>query len=62
MILAPAIDRYLEWLCVAQDKSSSRDGGVARHFSWVDDWSISYPETTGYIVPTILERQEQPES
>jgi hypothetical protein len=50
-----AIDYSLQWLCVAQDKSASHDGGVARHYSWVDGWSTSYPETTGYIVPTILE-------
>jgi hypothetical protein len=27
---------------------------VARHFSLVDGWSTSYPETTGYIIPTVL--------
>ena len=44
------------WLCTAQDQTRSRDGGVARHFSLLDGWSSSYPETTGYIVPTFLER------
>jgi hypothetical protein len=28
---------------------------VARHYSLLDGWSDSYPETTGYIVPTMLE-------
>lgn len=44
-----------DWLCRAQDMSASADGGVARHYSLVDGWSASYPETTGYIVPTMIE-------
>ena len=27
---------------------------MARHFSLIDGWSTSYPETTGYIIPTLL--------
>lgn len=45
----------LSWLCRAQDQSLSRDGGVARHFSIITGWGASYPETTGYIVPTMLD-------
>jgi len=48
------IDQAVGWLCRAQDNSRSVDGGVARHYSLVDGWSSSYPETTGYIIPTIL--------
>ncbi|EWY41277.1 hypothetical protein N825_27355 [Skermanella stibiiresistens SB22] len=44
----------LDWLREAQDKSASRDGGVARHFSLLEGWAASYPETTGYIVPTLI--------
>ncbi len=33
----------------------SRDGGIAHHYSLVDGWSTSYPETTGYIIPTLIE-------
>jgi hypothetical protein len=44
-----------EWLCRAQDFSTSQDGGLARHYSLVDGWSASYPETTGYIIPTLIE-------
>lgn len=55
----PGIERALEeavgWLCRAQDRSASQDGGVARHFSLVTGWGASYPETTGYIVPTLLD-------
>src|SRR5579864_1214853 len=43
------------WLCRAQDRSASRDGGVARHYSLVEGWSNSYPETTGYIAETFLD-------
>jgi hypothetical protein len=44
----------LEWLLLAQRSSSTRDGGVARHFSLVNGWGASYPETSGYIVPTLI--------
>ena len=49
-----AIAAHVEWLAVAQDESPTQDGGVARHFSLLDGWGPSYPETTGYIVPTLL--------
>jgi len=42
------------WLGRAQDNSASRDGGLARHYSLDGGWSASYPETTGYAVPTML--------
>jgi uncharacterized protein YyaL (SSP411 family) len=45
----------LRWLCNAQDCSTSKDGGVAHDFSLINGWSASYPETTGYIVPTMIE-------
>ena len=54
----PAIDLALkesvEWLGRAQDNSTSYDGGVAREFSLLTGWNSSYPETTGYIIPTLL--------
>lgn len=49
-----AVAAHLEWLAQAQDESPTNDGGVARHFSLLDGWGASYPETTGYIVPTLL--------
>ena len=39
-------------LCRAQD--ASRDGGVAGRYALRSGWSSSYPETTGYIIPTFL--------
>ncbi|MEN3941430.1 hypothetical protein WJU23_09070 [Prosthecobacter sp. SYSU 5D2] len=50
-----AVEACLEWLLQAQEKSASGDGGVARHYSLVSGWGASYPETTGYIIPTILD-------
>jgi hypothetical protein len=54
----PGIERAMreaiDWLLRAQERSVSRDDGVARHFSLLTGWSSSYPETTGYIVPTLL--------
>ena len=54
----PGIDRSIDgaiaWLKLAQERSASADGGVARHYSLIDGWATSYPETTGYIIPTML--------
>lgn len=50
-----AIALIMDWLCRAQDHSATHDGGVARDFSLIDGWAASYPETTGYIVPTFLD-------
>jgi uncharacterized protein YyaL (SSP411 family) len=53
------------WLGRAQDCSASRDGGVAHSFDLRRGWAASYPETTGYIVPTLLgwaRAMERPEA
>jgi hypothetical protein len=51
-----AINAALDWLCRAQDGSRTADGGVARHYGLRDGWGASYPETTGYIVPTLIDQ------
>ncbi len=50
----------IQWLCRAQDAFD--DGGVARSYSLVYNpyfkrkgWIPSYPETTGYIIPTMFD-------
>jgi hypothetical protein len=48
------IDECVSWLARAQDFSTTADGGVARHYSLITGWGPSYPETTGYIIPTLL--------
>jgi hypothetical protein len=47
------IEECLEWLKRAQSCSLSR-GGVARDYTLGKGWSTSYPETTGYIIPTAI--------
>ncbi len=37
-----------------------RDGGVAGHFSLWRGWRSSYPETTGYLIPTFLKLAKEP--
>jgi hypothetical protein len=57
------LEALMQWLSLAQDRSRSADGGVARDYSLVNGWATSYPETTGYIVNTFLDyarRAEQP--
>jgi folate-dependent phosphoribosylglycinamide formyltransferase PurN len=41
-----------QWLARAQD--ATEDGGVSGRYSMRNGWSSSYPETTGYIIPTFL--------
>jgi len=45
----------IEWLKRSQDMSAYRDGGSARDFSLLRGWASSYPETSGYIVPTLID-------
>ena len=42
-----------EWLCHAQDMSG--DGGVIGRYRLDQGWTSSYPETTGYIIPTFIQ-------
>lgn len=49
----------IAWLGRAQDNSRTHDGGVARNYSLIEGWAASYPETTGYIVPTMLRYGEE---
>ena len=40
------------WLAAAQD--SQRDGGICGRYRLDRGWTSSYPETTGYAIPTLL--------
>ena len=46
----------IDWLCRAQDVRDGHPdaGGVSAGWSFEDGWLPSYPETTGYIVETML--------
>jgi hypothetical protein len=47
------LEATYRWLCQAQDAGA--DDGVCGIFDlWAGTWSESYPETTGYIIPTLL--------
>jgi uncharacterized protein YyaL (SSP411 family) len=57
---AHSLRAAIDWLCRAQDASG--DGGVARSYSLAYNaffgkhgWTPSYPETTGYIIPTMFD-------
>jgi len=58
----PGADRVvaaaLAWLARAQDRSITADGGFARDFSLIRGWASSYPETSGYLVPTLLDTDD----
>ena len=44
----------LDWICAAQD--ASQDDGVPHSYDLKQRrWLPSYPETTGYIIPTLLD-------
>jgi hypothetical protein len=54
------LDAVLAWICRAQD--GTPDAGVCRAYGLAWNayfggrgWQASYPETTGYIIPTLLE-------
>jgi len=47
------LEAALAWLCRAQD--ANKDGGVAGRYRLDTGWTASYPETTGYIVPTFFD-------
>jgi len=42
----------LAWLLRAQDLGE--DAGFCAIYSFAEGWMGSYPETTGYIIPTLL--------
>ncbi len=50
--LHAALDAVAGYLCIAQDHGSDQGMGS---FHLLDGWGSSYPETTGYIIPSLLE-------
>lgn len=57
---APHLQEAVDWVCRAQD--ATPDDGIARGYSVLYSpyfrrrgWQPSYPETTGYLIPTLLE-------
>jgi len=57
-----ALDKAAGWLMTA--RKANNDGGMGS-YHLVNKWSSSYPETTGYIIPTLIhysEKNNQPEA
>jgi len=50
--IAFQLEAAMRWLCTAQDQGA--DSGVAGSYTVLKGWARSYPETTGYIIPTFL--------
>ena len=50
------LEATIAWLCRAQDIRDAQPdrGGVSAGWSFEDGWLPSYPETSGYIVETLL--------
>ena len=47
------LEAAINWLKYAQD--INQGGGIAAGYSFEGGWLPSYPETTGYIIPTFLD-------
>lgn len=47
------LKKGIDWLIKAQ--KITRDGGVSSSFSLIFGWRPSYPETSGYIIPTFFD-------
>lgn len=50
--LEQSLQAAVDWLAYAQDVGG---GGVAAYYSFRNGWSAPYPETTGYIIPTVFD-------
>lgn len=44
------LDATMRWLA----RSQRSDGGFSASYSYLKGWSLPYPETTGYIIETVL--------
>ena len=47
------VHAILDWLARAQDAVPG--GGVSGYYTFASGWSAAYPETTGYIITTLIE-------
>ncbi len=48
--------KAIDWLLNA--KNTTQNGGISLGYSLISGWFSSYPETSGYIVPTLLDYYE----
>jgi len=50
------LDASISWLAHAQDVTST--GGCSGVYTFAKGWTAPYPETTGYIIPTLIKYGE----
>src|SRR5512134_3377654 len=50
------LDAAIQWICRAHDRCHGQ--GVSLGFSLLHGWLPPYPETTGYIIPTLFDYSE----
>lgn len=53
--LEKSLEGAIDWLI----KTKTKNGGSSAQFSLIKGWSKPYPETTGYIIPTLIKYQEK---
>jgi MoaA/NifB/PqqE/SkfB family radical SAM enzyme/predicted SAM-dependent methyltransferase len=52
------LQKAIDWLLTAFDAAEGR--GVSAIYDLIDKkWNVAYPETTGYIIPTLIEFSKQ---
>jgi rhamnogalacturonyl hydrolase YesR len=47
------LEKAIDWIVHAQNKTN--DGGISSSFSLILGWGASYPETSGYLIPTLFD-------
>ena len=53
LAIRPHLEEAVSWILTAREQS--RDGGIPAYFDLLRNrWAPSYPETTGYTIPTLL--------
>ena len=52
-----AIDAGIRWLCATHDATGRR--GSSKGFALFEGWRPAFPETTGYVIGTLLARAAQ---
>lgn len=50
------LEAAVRWIDRAQDVTDN--GGITGRYSLTRGWNSSYPETTGYLIPTLLDPEE----
>lgn len=60
--IARTVEATMRWICEAQDRSASRDGGLSRDYELGGSWSMSDAGASGDALPVILHHAERARS